>query len=157
MPNIVRLLLIIFPWISVVFLPKKSFGKFMPIAFISSFLVAGMCAMAVPLKWWKIKGGWKGKVINDLSFILGPFFVGTIWVFHLTYGNFKRYLFINSVLDLSFSFLLSNLFQRMKLFRLVHFKPWQIFVFFMSFALFIYGLQRIIDRKKFHLESGRPL
>jgi hypothetical protein len=34
--------------------------------------------LSVPFKWWTVKGGLFNKVINDLSFILGPFFIGTI-------------------------------------------------------------------------------
>lgn len=147
-PNLIRIIQITVPWLSVVFLPKISFKKFLPISIFASILVVGMCSLAVPYKWWIIKGGWKYKLFNDLSFIIGPFFVGTLWIFHFTFGNFKKYLLVNLIIDWLFSYPLNYLLQNLKLYKLVNFKPKHILLSFLSFSLTIYGYQLILNRHK---------
>ena len=148
MPNAIRLLQLILPWFSIVFYPKKSFKRFLPVSIVASMLVIGMCILAVPYKWWEVKGGFKSKVYNDLSFLAGPFFVGTLWIFYFTYGNFKRYFLTNLVFDGLFSFPLAYLYQKAKLFKLVNFKPVYIFLSFMSYSIFIYGFERLLKKER---------
>lgn len=145
-PNIVRYLLLTLSLFSLFFLPKKSFREYLPTSIFTSILVMSMCALAVPYKWWVVKGGWKNKIINDLSLILGPFFAGTMWIFHYTFGNFKRYTLINLIMDFLFSYPLNYLFQSLNLYKLVNFKPKHIFMLFTCFAFTIYGYQSIIKR-----------
>jgi hypothetical protein len=54
-------------------MPKKSIRTYFPASLFASSLVIGMCSLAIPYKWWSVKGGWKGKILNDSSFIFGPF------------------------------------------------------------------------------------
>jgi hypothetical protein len=147
-PNIIRLTQFIGPWFSVVFLPKKSIDKFIPVSLFASVLVGGMCSLAIPFKWWRVEGGLKEKILNDSSFIFGPFLVGTLWIFHFTFGNFKRYFLVNLIMDFLFSYPLNYLYQKLRLYRLVNFKPKYILGFFMSYALIIYGFQLLVERSK---------
>ncbi|MGG7620547.1 hypothetical protein [Bacillus coreaensis] len=148
MPNTIRIIQLVLPWITIVFLPKKSFRQYFPVSIFASFLVTGMCLLAIPYKWWSVKGGWRAKVLNDWSFILGPFIVGTLWIFYFTFGNFKKYFVVNLFMDSLFSFPLSYLFQRLKLFKLVNFRPKHIFITFISFSLIIYGFELLLKRIK---------
>ncbi|MCH6268014.1 MULTISPECIES: hypothetical protein [Neobacillus] len=143
MPYLIRILHLILPWFSIAFLPRKSLRQFFPVSIVASLFVTVLCLLAIPYKWWTVKGGWKGKLLNDSSFILGPFFVGTLWIFHFTFGKFKRYMLVNLIMDVLFSFPLSFLYQKLKLFTLVNFKPKHIFLSFISFSLIIYGFERL--------------
>lgn len=145
-PTIIRIVQLTLPWISILFMPKDSLRKFSPTTLLASLLVAGMCILAVPYKWWVVNGGLKAKIVNDISFILGPFCVGTLWIFHFTFGKFKRYFLVNVIMDSFFSYLLCKFYQRLKLFRLVNFTPKHIFLSFMSYSLIIYGFQLILKR-----------
>ncbi|WHZ04036.1 hypothetical protein QNH48_05065 [Neobacillus sp. YX16] len=84
MVAIIRISLLLIPWSTVFFIPKNVFKKYTPVAILASLLVAINSMLSVPFKWWTVKGGLLNKVINDLSFTLGPFFIGTIWIFRLT-------------------------------------------------------------------------
>jgi len=148
MPNIIRILQLILPWISIVFLPKKSLKHYLPVSLFASLLVTGMCLLAVPYKWWVVNGGWKVKLLNDGSFIFGPFLVGTLWIFHFTFGNLKRYFGVNLIMDILFSFPLSYLFQKLKLFKLVNFRLKHIFFSFIMFSLIIYAYEVLTKRIK---------
>ncbi|QPC48306.1 hypothetical protein G8O30_00855 [Mangrovibacillus cuniculi] len=144
-PNLVRLGMIFIAIISLFLLPKQALKRFLPTSIFTSFLVIFMCTLAVPYKWWKVTGGIKGKVLNDASFILGPFFAGTLWIFHLTYGNFKVYALVNFLFDWAFSYPLNHLFQKWKLYKLLNFKQKHILLFFTSYSFIIYFFQGIIE------------
>ena len=147
MPMIIRILQLTLPWISIIFLPKRSFKKYLPVSIFAAILVSGMCLLAGPLKWWNSAGGWKARLINDSSFIFGPFFVGTLWIFHFTFGNIKRFFLANLLMDSLFSFPLTYLYQKGKLFKLIKFKPLHIFLTFISYSFIIYGFQMLIQKK----------
>lgn len=148
MPNLIRVIQLIAPWILILFLPKKSFKQYLPVSLFASFLVIGMCILAIPFKWWVVKGGWKAKLLNDGSFIFGPFLVGTLWIFHFSFGNLKKYLCINLVMDSLFAFLICSMCQKLKLFKLVNFKPKHIFYSFISYSIIIYVFELLMKRSK---------
>jgi hypothetical protein len=147
MPMIIRILQLTLPWISIIFLPKRSFKKYLPVSIFAAILVSGMCLLAGPLKWWNSSDRWKARLLNDFSFIFGPFFVGTLWIFHFTFGNIKRYFLANLLMDSLFSFPLTYLYQKLKVFKLGNFKPSHIFLTFISFSFIIYGFQMLIQKK----------
>ncbi|MCP8969962.1 hypothetical protein [Ectobacillus ponti] len=138
---IARLLLLLVPWLSAPFLSKKDWQRYTPVAGFAAALVAGMCVLAVPYKWWTVGGRWKEKVLNDGSFIMGPFFIGTIWIFRYTFGDIKRYMAANLVMDVLFSYPLNTVFQRLGFYRLLRFKPRYILLFFTCYSFLIYGFQ----------------
>ncbi|PWW28858.1 hypothetical protein DFO73_10594 [Cytobacillus oceanisediminis] len=144
--TVIRILHLVIPWLTIFFLPKKSFNKFSTVSAFAGILVFAMSILAIPFKWWTVDGGNRHKLVNDLTFILGPFFIGTLWIFHFTFGNFKRYLAVNAVVDLLFAYPLNYLYQRFNLYSLVKFKPIHIFLFFTSYAWIIYGYQEFVHR-----------
>lgn len=145
---IIRTLLFLIPWFTAFFIPKNVFKKYTPVAIFGTILVIIQSMLSIPLKWWTVKGGLLSKVVNDLSFILGPFFVGTIWIFRFTFGKFWLYLLTNIVMDLFLAYPANWSFQKLKVYRLVNFKPKHIFFTASFFALIIYGFQLFITRKK---------
>ncbi|RFB18208.1 hypothetical protein DZB84_04650 [Bacillus sp. HNG] len=91
-PALVRIGHFVIAWTSVLFLPKKTFIRYSSSAILASLLVLILSILAVPLNLWRVKGGIKTKIFNDLSFIFGPFFIGTLWIFRMTYKNFSLYM-----------------------------------------------------------------
>lgn len=146
--TIIRIGLLLVPWLTVFFIPKNVFKKYTPVATFASLLVAINCMLSIPFKWWKVKGGLLNKVFNDLSFILGPFFIGTIWIFRLTFGKFWIYLFTNTVMDLFLAYPVNWIMQKFKVYKLVNFKPIHIYLVSILFALVIYPYQLFISREK---------
>ena len=144
--TILRLGLFLIPWLTVPFIPKEEFKKFTPVATFASFLVLIVSFLSIPFKWWTIKGGLIRKAFNDLSFILGPFFVGTIWIFRMTFGKFGLFALVNLMMDSFLSFPFTWLAQKLKMYKLVNFKPKHIFYISTSFALLSYIYQLFISR-----------
>ena len=88
MLNLFRIGLILISWTTVIFLPKKIFFKYLPVTLFSSIIILIEYLLGGPCNWWKAKGGIKAVANNGLTFTFGPYFVGNLWIFHLTYGKF---------------------------------------------------------------------
>lgn len=147
-PNLIRIVVLIISWISVIFLPKSAFRKYLPVSIFCSLLVICGCFFSYRYKWRRVKGGIAELIFHDLSFIFGPFFAGTIWIFHLSFGNFKRYILLNLISNLSFSYPLTYLFEKLNVYKLVNFKRIHLFLYYYVFAFIIYGYQLLIERSR---------
>jgi hypothetical protein len=146
--SLIRTGLFLIPWLSAFFIPKNEFKKYTPVASFASLLVVIESMLSVPFKWWTVKGGPLKKIINDLSFILGPFFIGTIWIFRFTFGKFWLYSIANILMDAFLAFPVNFVFQKLKVYKLVNFKSKHIFFTSICFAFVIYGFQLFITRTK---------
>jgi len=138
--------LLILPILSVGFIGKKYFFRFLPSATFVSLLLALMSEIADSRKWWKVKINIIPDLKTNVSFILGSFFVGTLWVFKYSYGKFLRYIGINAVLDWFFAYPFTYLFQKMGVYKLIRFKQHQIFLTFLSYSVIIYWFQKMIEK-----------
>ncbi|WP_077212004.1 hypothetical protein [Bacillus dakarensis] len=147
MVAIVRIGLLVISWLSIVFLPKRSFKKYLPAANLAASLILLTSLFSVPFKLWEVEnGGMKDKVFTDLSLILGPFFTGTLWIFHFTFGHFRRYIIVNMIMNFLLAFPLCYIFQKLKLFKLLRFNPIYIFITYIFYAICLYGYQLFIER-----------
>lgn len=88
----------------------------------------------------------KEKIFTDLSLILGPFFSGTLWIFHLTFGRFGPYLLLNMLMNYLLAFPLCTFFQRLKLFKLVNFRPIRIFFTYILYSIVLYRYQMFLTK-----------
>lgn len=145
---LIRIGLFLIPWLTVFFIPKSEFKKYTPVSTLATLLVVILSMFSVPFRWWTVKGGLLNKVINDMSFILGPFFIGTIWIFRFTFGKFWLYILVNTLMDLFLAYPINWLMQKLRVYKLVNFKSKHIFYTSISFALVIYGFQLFLTRSK---------
>ncbi|MCA0753528.1 hypothetical protein KP806_00575 [Paenibacillus sp. N4] len=133
---------LLLPWPTLLFLGKKSVKRYMPVAVFVSLLVTILFEVAHSLKWWVLIDQivpW--GYITNVSFVYGIFLVGTIWIFHYTYRNFWLYLLVNAVIDGLFMFVLSNFFEG-RIYNLVNFNQFQVFLLMVGLSLVIYGYQK---------------
>jgi len=151
--NLIRLCIVLISWSTLLFLPKKSFHRYLPVSIFCSFMVIIVSLFALRYRWWSVKGSIAKLALMDLSFIYGPFFSGTLWIFHFCFGKFKRYLLLNGVMDALLAFPLNAFFQKSNVYKLQNFKPIYIFTMYYAFAIFIYGYQLLIDRSAKMLRS----
>ncbi|RSL29907.1 hypothetical protein D7Z54_28635 [Salibacterium salarium] len=146
--NMIRVGLLVISWISIIFLPKRSYREYLPVSLFCSLLVICGCFLSYRYKWWKVKGGIRELIFMDSSFIFGPFLAGTLWIFDLTFGNFKHYVLLNLFANLSLSYPLTYFFEKYNVYKLVNFKRRHLFLFYYGFAFIIYGYQLLIERSK---------
>lgn len=137
--------LLILPLLTLPLIGKKHFFRFLPSATFVSLLLALMSEIAQSRRWWKVKINLIPDLTTNVSFVLSTFFVGTLWVFKYSYGNFFKYLGANLILDWLFSYPFTSLFQKLNVFKLIRFKQHQIFLTFISFSLIIYWFQKKVE------------
>jgi hypothetical protein len=146
MASFIRIGLFIISWATVFFLPKQSIKKYLPASTFVTILLLIQCMLSNPFKWWTVKGGLLNKILTELCFVLGPFFVGTIWIFRLTFGNFWLYMVVNTMMDALFAFPMNALFEKLKVYKLVNWKPKTIFYVYITYAAIIYGYQYVLRK-----------
>ncbi|MBS2968029.1 hypothetical protein J9317_04570 [Metabacillus sp. KIGAM252] len=130
---------------TLVFINKKRLLRFLPSGIFITMILCVESMFADAWKFWKVPGGRKKEARVNLSFIFGPFLSGTLWIFHLTYGNFLKYLLANSILDFSLAYPIAFFFQKKKLFKLLRFQPPYMFGVSMMWAVLLYGYQMMIE------------
>ncbi|WP_264740497.1 hypothetical protein [Cytobacillus firmus] len=147
--NFFRVVNAILLWtITVIFLPKSSFKRYLPVTLFCSCILLVQTLLNLLFKWWKVKGGTKFIVLDALAFIFGPFFTINLWAFHFTYGKYLLYFFFNLVMDIIFAFPLNALFQKIGHYKLKKFKPITLFLISFSLANINYGFQKLMEKNK---------
>jgi hypothetical protein len=142
-----RILLLILSWGSLFLLKPASAKRFSPAAILVSLLLTVETMIAIPYKLWTIKGGLKRRLWGDLSFIFGPFFAGTLWIFHLTYGKFWKYILLNGFFDFLLAYPLTYLFEKSGLYRLKRLNNHTLFSLSLIFASVIYAYQSFMEKQ----------
>lgn len=138
--KLIRISAILLSWSSLLFLNKNTVKRYMPVALFAALMVAMVYEMAYKLRWWKLKNtvpSWNN--VSDLSFLFGPFLVGTIWIFHFTSkANVYIYLLANALVDGFFAFLLMPVFEKLGLVKLENQNRTGIFSIMVTLAALIY-------------------
>lgn len=136
---------IIISWFSVLFMDKKSLIRYLPVASFINLFISVFSVIANKRKWWINKNPFSpGNV--DFSYILGPYFVATLWIFKLTYGNFPKYLITNALVNIINAFPLASIWENFGIFKFkkINHISWYFICVFL--AIFIYGYQYIVEK-----------
>ncbi|MBT2701189.1 hypothetical protein J7E79_28305 [Bacillus sp. ISL-40] len=140
--------MVLLSWITVSFLERRSIKRFFP-AFIFVFIIN---CIDVPIgkkrRWWSFYNNPHSFFHNEFPFLIGPMLAVALWTLKWTYGNFKKFILLNALFQLIFTFLAKNLFAKIKLFKLVRLNAFQFFLYFFYKAFFLYGFQYIYENKK---------
>jgi hypothetical protein len=142
------LALLIVPWLSIPLLGKQTLKKFFLSSLIVNLIVLAECFLARKKTWWYFYKSLHPKVLGEMPIVFGPFLVGTMWIFKLSYGNFKKFMVINFTLDAFFVYVLMSWFKRIGYGSMVRLKRYHFLMIFTTKAAFLYGLQKVISNKK---------
>lgn len=82
-----------------------------------------------------------------LPFYIGPFLIGSMWILKWTYGNFKRFITLNAIVDGMFAILMMGLLKKLKLVTLVRFNKIQFFLYLFLKSFLLYGFQYLIEKR----------
>jgi hypothetical protein len=139
------LAMIIIPWLSVPFMGKNSFFRFLPVACFTDLSISLFSVFGNKKKWWVNKNPLSPGLV-DFTYILGPFFVATLWIFKLTYGKFPKYLITNIVLDVINAYPFAQIWENIGIFKLKKMTHTIWYFLCVGFAIVIYGFQYIIEK-----------
>ncbi|MBM4761169.1 hypothetical protein [Bacillus sp. B15-48] len=143
-----RIGMILISWGTVFFLPKKMFFKFLPVSLFSSIIILTEYLVGAPRNWWAAKGGMKTIANNGLMFTFGPYFIGNIWIFSLTYRKFWLYTLLNIMMDYILAYPLNAFFEKINLYKLKKLRPIHLFLLSLGYSFVNYGFQLFVDKNQ---------
>lgn len=136
---------LVLPWLTAPFLGKRVFKQFTGVAIFTDVLWCIISVIANKKKWWKADPFILKKVPIDTPFVFGMYFITTLWVFKLTYGNFKKYFTLNAMIDFVLAFPIVNFYDKMGAFKLKKMQQFTFFLIVLSLAIIIYIYQNMIE------------
>lgn len=139
------LVTLILPWLTVPFMGKRNFIRFLPVASFTNLFLSVFSLFCYRKKWWITKNPLSPGPI-DFTYILGPYFVATLWIFKLTFGNFPKYLMTNMVLDLINAFPLPYIGSKVGVVKFIKMKNKTWYFICVSLAIIIYGFQYVVEQ-----------
>ncbi|MED1205320.1 hypothetical protein [Heyndrickxia acidicola] len=137
--------MLIIPWLTVPFIGKTAFFRFLPVASFVNLFISILSLIANRKNWWKNKNPLSPGPI-DFSYILGPFYVATLWIFKLSYGNFPKYLLLNILLDFINAFPLGQIWERMGIFKFKKMKHVTWYLICVLLSIIIYAYQYTVEK-----------
>ncbi len=99
-----NLVIIIFPWLSLIFIGKRNIKRYSLSSVMFGFFETINHIFGHRRKWWKFYDKPKSFIRDELPFDIGPYMPLSMWILKFSYGNFKKYVLINVVINGVFSF-----------------------------------------------------
>ncbi|WP_207342973.1 hypothetical protein [Neobacillus sp. MM2021_6] len=96
--------------------------------------------------WWRFYEKLIPNVMGEIPFIIGPFFIGSIWILKFTFGNFFRYIVLNFVMDFLFVYPGMIALRNMGVVSLVRMKHYQMGILFMAKSVLMYVFQSFAEK-----------
>ncbi|KQX62961.1 hypothetical protein ASD40_29465 [Paenibacillus sp. Root444D2] len=145
----------VLPWLSLFLMKKKSIYRYMPVCIFSVLLVTIVYEIGYTYKLWILKDAivpW-GYVTNT-AFAYGIFLVGTLWVFHFTFGRFWLYVVANLLLDAFYAFVFHRIEEKLGIADLVSVKHYHILLIMVGLSLILYPYQLWQERGWKSMDHG---
>jgi hypothetical protein len=127
------------------FLGENSFFRFLPVACFTNLFISILSVPANKKNWWINKNPLSPGLV-DFAYIMGPFFVATLWIFKLTYGKFSKYLLTDIVLDVINCYPHAQMWEKAGVFKLKKLNHTIWYFICVGFAIVIYGFQYMIEK-----------
>ncbi|WP_078412685.1 hypothetical protein [Priestia abyssalis] len=140
--------MILLSWLTLPLLGRRTIKRFLP----SSILAILLCFIDVPIgkkrRWWSFYNKPRSFIQNEFPFLLGPMLAVSLWTLNWTYGNFKKFIILNALFEATFVSPITQLFTKLKLYKLVKLNEFQFFLYFFYKAFFLYGFQYLFEKYK---------
>ncbi|NHC40497.1 hypothetical protein G6549_10985 [Bacillus sp. MM2020_1] len=144
--KMILLLIMILPWLSMPFIGKRNVKRFYPGALFICVWVFVESMIANKRVWWRFYEKLTPKGTGEMPLIIGPFFVGSLWILKYTFGNIIRYFFVNLIFDVLFIYPGLFVLKKLGIASLIRLKSYQLLTIFMSKAMIMYGFQSLANK-----------
>ncbi len=145
---LINIVMILFAWSTIPFLGIKNVKRFLPASVLIVILEGINVQIGKNRKWWFFYNNPKSYISGEFAFNIGPHLVGSMWILKLTYGNFKRFILLNAVIDFIFAFPNLSLMRKLKVAALDRLNNWQFFLYIFYKAPVLYGFQNLFEKKE---------
>lgn len=143
-----NLLIILIPWLTLLFIGKRSMKRYsVSGVFIIIFEIMNHM-YGHKRGWWKFYDKRKSFFRDELPFSVGPYMPLSMWLLKSSYGNFKKFVFLNLIADGFFAFWFIDILKKAKIIRLNNLTHFQFFLYLHYKAYLLYGLQYLCEKIK---------
>ncbi|WP_102029023.1 hypothetical protein [Salirhabdus sp. Marseille-P4669] len=144
---IFNIVIIVIPWLSILFLGKRNVKRFWFASFVIFILELISHKIGQKLEWWKFYDRKKSYLTNELPFSIGPYMPLSMWLLKLGNGDLKKFFILNAISDGMFAFVGIQLLNKIKIIGLHRLNPFQFFLYLYHKAFILYGVQYLYDKK----------
>lgn len=138
--------MVLFSWLTLPFLGKNNIKRFFPASFLIVLFEIINVLIGKRRRWWFFYNKPNSYFSGEFPFNIGPFLVGSMWILKFTYGNFKKFILINAIIDAIFTFPLIMFLKKMKVVTLARINHFQFFLYIFYKAFLLYGFQRLFEK-----------
>lgn len=145
--RLVNVAMVLISWLTLPLLGSRNIKRFLPASILIVLIDGISIQIGKKQKWWVFYNKPKSYLFGEFPFSIGPFFVSSMWILKWTYGNFKKFILLNAIINGIFAFPVANLARKFRYYRLVRLNNFQFFLNFISKAFLFYGIQYLFDKK----------
>jgi hypothetical protein len=143
--NIVMILLSL---LTIPLLGWRTIKRFLPASILAVLLCSLDAQIGKKRRWWSFYNKPESFIQNEFPFLIGPMLAMSLWTLKWGYGNFKKFILLNIIGEAIFVSLITRLFTKLKLYKLVQFNEFHFFLYFFYKAFFLYGFQILFEKYK---------
>jgi hypothetical protein len=145
--SVFNIVLILVPWLSLLFLGKHHLKRFSLAGIVIVFLEIINHKIGQKRNWWTFYDKRKSFLTNELPFSIGPYMPLSMWLLKFSYGNFKKFVLLNVISDGLFAFPILYFLKKIKIVRLNRLSHFQFFLYIHYKAYILYGVQYWYENK----------
>lgn len=140
--------MILLSWLTIPFMGLRDIRRFFPASMLILLLTCIDANIGKKRRWWSFYNKSQSFFRDELPFLAGPFLVGSMWILKFSYGNFRRFITLNAIMELLFAYPLNRFSKKLKVYKLVRLNKFQFFLFLFYKAFLLYGFQYFFENKK---------
>jgi len=141
-----NLAIIFIPWMTLLFIGKRNFKRYSLAGIVIVVFEIMNHIYGHKRNWWKFYDKKKSFFKDELPFSIGPYMPLSMWLLKISYGNFKKFIILNVILDGLFAFVLIDILKRFKIISLNNINHIQFFIYLHFKAYLLYGVQNLYER-----------
>jgi len=140
--------MVLISWLSLPLVGKRSIKRFLPATILAMLLTIFDLQIGKQRRWWSFYNNPQSTISNEFPFLIGPMLVMSLLSLKWTYGNFKKFIMLNALFQAIFTFPITRLFTKLKVYKLVWINEFQFYLYFLYKAFFLYGCQYQFEKKE---------
>jgi len=142
-------------WLSLLFLGKNNTKRFLPASIFITLIEGINVQIGKKRSWWVFYNRPHSYLSGEFPYNIGPFLIGSMWILKWSYGNFKRFILLNAMVDGAFVLIMSILLKRLKIFTLVRLNKIQFFLYFFVKGFLLYGFQFLYENESNFIDRNK--
>ncbi|MEN8702310.1 hypothetical protein [Bacillus infantis] len=144
-----NLTIIIVPWLSMLFIDKRSFKRYSLAGAIIGIFEILNHIYGHQKKFWKFYDKPKSFIRDELPFDLGPYMPVSLWILKFSYGNFKKFILLNTLFHAIFTWIFMPFLKKIKIIRLDRISYLQFFFYIHYKAYLLYAVQHLVEKMRY--------